>query len=172
MHSLLHYLLAVDGYWTLWSNWTACSVSCGGGSRSRSRECIPPMHGGNPCEDINNEEVEECNTQHCPSKFACVCSKTVINAVVLPLVDGKWSSWSEWSACSVTCGSGIHSRTRTCTPPQYGGKDCEGSSTEVNVCLKSDCIGKKGATIKLYTVNYNLIQMLAIPILVTVMFGA
>lgn len=111
----------VDGYWTLWSNWTACSVSCGGGSRSRSRECIPPMHGGNPCEDINNEEVEECNTQHCP-------------------IDGKWSSWSEWSACSVTCGSGIHSRTRTCTPPQYGGKDCEGSSTEVNVCLKSDCI--------------------------------
>ena len=40
------------------------------------------------------------------------------------------------------------------------------------MCLKSDCIGKKGAAIKLYTVNYNLIQMLAILILVTVTFGA
>ena len=67
--------------------------------------------------------------------------------VVLPLVDGVWSNYSPWSECSVTCGSGIRSRSRTCTPPRYGGKDCEGSTTEMEVCLKSDCIGKKKVTI-------------------------
>ena len=81
MDSLLHYFFSVDGYWTPWSNWTACSVSCGGGSRIRVRECVPPRHGGDPCEGISSEEVEECNTQHCPSKSAHVYSKTVINAV-------------------------------------------------------------------------------------------
>ena len=91
--------------------------------------------------------MEECNTQHCPSKSVHVCSKTAINAVVLPLVHGNWSNWSEWSDCSVTCGSGIRLRRRTCTPPRYGGNDCEGNSTEVGVCLKSDCIGKKRAVI-------------------------
>ncbi|KAH3819585.1 hypothetical protein DPMN_121324 [Dreissena polymorpha] len=41
-------------------------------------------------------------------------------------VDGKWTDWSSWSTCSVSCENGTQSRNRNCTnPPQaYGGKDC------------------------------------------------
>jgi len=40
-----------------------------------------------------------------------------------------WNSWSDYSACSATCG-GIETRIRTC--------DCGGSETESRVC--SNCL--------------------------------
>ena len=40
-------------------------------------------------------------------------------------IDGKYTEWKE-SECSVTCGGGVMTKTRTCTnpAPQHGGKDC------------------------------------------------
>ena len=32
--------------------------------------------------------------------------------------------------CSSCCGAGLGSRSRTCDPPRYGGKDCEGAEEE------------------------------------------
>ena len=45
-------LLPVDGTWTTWTSWNYCSVSCGTGSRVRSRQCPLASHGG----------LAECNT--------------------------------------------------------------------------------------------------------------
>ena len=65
-------------------------------------------------------------------------------------VNGGWStygSWSSWSKCPVTCGGGKTSRERkrTCSnpAPKYGGKPCDGSSTESSNmdCNKSQCPG-------------------------------
>ena len=67
-------------------------------------------------------------------------------------VNGGWSpygSWSSWSKCPVTCGGGKTSRERkrTCSnpTPKYGGKPCDGSSTESSNmdCNKSPCPGDK-----------------------------
>lgn len=53
-------------------------------------------------------------------------------------MDGHWSIWGSWSACSVSaeCKKGTKTRSRTCTNPKpaYGGVDCVGNSTDVGVC--------------------------------------
>lgn len=33
------------------------------------------------------------------------------------MVNGGWGSWSEWSACSRTCGAGVQSAHRDCDNP-------------------------------------------------------
>lgn len=59
------------------------------------------------------------------------------------LEDGGWSSWEEWSSCSVSCGVGVHSRSRTCSNPAPlgGGKDCSGNSIESSNCDAGICAG-------------------------------
>ncbi len=70
-----------------------------------------------------------------------VCQKEPIK------IDGGWSNWSAWSECKVVdersfdCGSirmeGKRSRSRECNnpKPEYGGKECEGSSEETETCF-------------------------------------
>ena len=51
-------------------------------------------------------------------------------------VDGGYSQFGDWSACSVTCGRGNQTRMRTCTepPPSQGGADCVGEASETRPC--------------------------------------
>ena len=61
-------LYLTDGYWSEWSDWDTCTMSCGGGNQTHTRTCIQPINGGNNCYDINNEndfEVQTCNDQPC-----------------------------------------------------------------------------------------------------------
>eukprot|EP00064_Thunnus_orientalis_P000765 superscaffoldBa00000043_g766 len=52
---------------------------------------------------------------------------------------GAWDEWSPWSLCSSTCGRGYRSRTRTCTPPQFGGDPCEGPEKQTKFCNIAVC---------------------------------
>jgi len=63
-------------------------------------------------------------------------------------IDGGWSSWSAWDSCSVSCGGGTQSRTRTCNnpTPQYGGANCSGSSSESQACNTHSCASYVTAT--------------------------
>ena len=58
-------------------------------------------------------------------------------------VDGNYTEWSEFQACSVTCGKGIQARSRSCTnpPPQHGGKNCSayGHPVETKECNLREC---------------------------------
>lgn len=56
-------------------------------------------------------------------------------------IDGQWSSWSEWSTCSRSCGGGVTSRERECNKPfpQYGGKQCEGVANVSMLCNDQEC---------------------------------
>ena len=60
---------AVDGNWTDWGDWNLCSVTCAGGTQSRSRTCTnpPPRNGGRECGG-KSEDVQSCNEDPCPSK--------------------------------------------------------------------------------------------------------
>lgn len=59
--------------WTEWSEWTVCSVTCGGGKRTKTRECVLPD--GARSSDLYCEGksiiVEECNSNKCPGKCPC-----------------------------------------------------------------------------------------------------
>ena len=59
------------------------------------------------------------------------------------LVNGKWSTWEEYSNCTKTCGTGQKSRTRTCTDPAPSGrgKNCVGSTSETIECNTNACPG-------------------------------
>ena len=59
----------VDGSWTDWGDWNLCSVTCAGGTQSRSRTCTnpPPRYGGRECNG-ESEDVQSCNEHPCPSK--------------------------------------------------------------------------------------------------------
>ena len=45
-----------------------------------------------------------------------------------------WTSWSPWSSCSVTCGSGTQTRNRACR-----GSKCVGESSQSSTCVKAPC---------------------------------
>ncbi|XP_010894007.3 A disintegrin and metalloproteinase with thrombospondin motifs 13 [Esox lucius] len=57
------------------------------------------------------------------------------------VVHGSWSSWSQFSPCSRTCGGGITSRTRQCNNPRpaFGGNDCKGRDLEAELCHRQLC---------------------------------
>ncbi|XP_047376654.1 hemicentin-1 isoform X1 [Sciurus carolinensis] len=113
----------VHGAWSAWQPWGACSESCGKGTQMRMRLCNdpPPSFGGSYCSGAETQ-IQVCNERHCP-------------------IDGKWTTWASWSACTVSCGGGARQRTRDCSDPvpQYGGSKCEGSEIQSDFCNSDPC---------------------------------
>ena len=64
-------ILQVNGLWSLWSDITQCTKTCGGGTKSSVRICDNPNpeNGGNPCEGDSKEDNKECNTMQCPGEI-------------------------------------------------------------------------------------------------------
>uniref|UniRef100_A0AAQ4RXU0 ADAM metallopeptidase with thrombospondin type 1 motif 7 n=1 Tax=Gasterosteus aculeatus aculeatus TaxID=481459 RepID=A0AAQ4RXU0_GASAC len=56
-------------------------------------------------------------------------------------VDGGWAAWSEWLACSRTCGVGVRSAHRHCENPvpKHGGKYCLGERRRYKICNNAPC---------------------------------
>merc|ERR1719420_328707 len=66
------------------SDWVsaACSTTCGGGERIKTREIVVKANGGSDCPPL--EERESCNNQPCP-------------------VNCQVGEWQEWTGCSAEC---------------------------------------------------------------------
>ncbi|XP_072306545.1 SCO-spondin [Eucyclogobius newberryi] len=112
----------VDGGWGQWSPWTKCSLSCGGGVRSRTRLCNSPtpQSGGRGCMGVA-EQWKECNSH--------ICKDSV----------GPWLQWSQWSVCTVSCGGGQQSRFRLCRSPPCSGLSRQSKTCNTQVCLEVGC---------------------------------
>ncbi|XP_073903349.1 hemicentin-1 isoform X3 [Castor canadensis] len=113
----------VDGKWAPWESWSACTVSCGGGARQRTRDCSEPVpqYGGRRCEG-SDIQSDFCNNDPCPTH-------------------GNWSPWSGWGTCSRTCNGGQMRRYRTCDNPRpsNGGRACGGPDTQIQRCSTDMC---------------------------------
>uniref|UniRef100_A0A8C2ZFY6 ADAM metallopeptidase with thrombospondin type 1 motif 14 n=1 Tax=Cyclopterus lumpus TaxID=8103 RepID=A0A8C2ZFY6_CYCLU len=59
-----------DGSWGSWSKFGSCSRTCGGGVRSRSRQCNnpPPAYGGRDCPS-SAFDYQMCNTEECAGPY-------------------------------------------------------------------------------------------------------
>ncbi|XP_068161435.1 A disintegrin and metalloproteinase with thrombospondin motifs 14 isoform X1 [Antennarius striatus] len=59
-----------DGSWSSWSKFSSCSRTCGGGVRSRSRQCSnpPPAYGGRDCPG-SAFDYQMCNTEECAGPY-------------------------------------------------------------------------------------------------------
>ncbi|KAI6660106.1 Zinc metalloproteinase nas-14-like [Oopsacas minuta] len=68
---------------------------------------------------------------------------TRIKAIYYPhaVSQGLWTEWSHWSPCSVTCSSGLKSRTRICFKSDST-HVCPGSNFELSRCHKYACMGE------------------------------
>ena len=98
---------------------SSCSVTCGGGTATRTRTVlVQPSNGGAACPALT--EAQACNTHPCA-------------------VDCQMSAWGEYSDCSHVCGGGTQIRNRSIIQgPQLGGAAC-GSTMEVRECNTQPC---------------------------------
>ncbi|XP_072043184.1 uncharacterized protein [Amphiura filiformis] len=59
--------------WSEWAEYSACTVICGGGSQTRSRDCIDTNQQDDvTCTPGSSEETRDCNTQLCQTAADCV----------------------------------------------------------------------------------------------------
>ena len=147
-----------------WSAWSKCSVTCGGGSQSRSRSVtVEPTNGGMKCPHL--EEDQSCNAHKCPvlcdhcgGKSAGPCrhdkdgtchhyqtgTTCPAGTTECENVDCEVSQWTEWSKCSASCGGGSSSRTRKIIQePSKFGQQCP-TLAESQDCNTHKCAGCAG----------------------------
>ncbi|KAF6729854.1 SCO-spondin [Oryzias melastigma] len=154
----------VHGHWSEWSEWSECDALCGGGIKTRNRSCSspPPKNGGRECYGMTLQS-QSCNSHPCTNdtdvQRGCVggmvlvteedCQTGRLTLSDLLSVCGNgtllctkhpcpvYETWSSWSSCSVSCGLGQMTRTRTCEDTE-GGPSC-GETTQTESCRRPSC---------------------------------
>ncbi|CAB0001548.1 unnamed protein product [Nesidiocoris tenuis] len=118
-----------------WSEWSACSATCGEGTRQRNRspvgptrhfpECMSSLKETMPCMEqyscqLTPDEAK-AEFEASPSKFRpfgdIKAESSIIDGYQTSgpygsVEDCRVSPWSAWSPCSVTCGRGTRTKHR------------------------------------------------------------
>ncbi|KAG1650348.1 Semaphorin-5B [Nymphon striatum] len=101
------------GTWSCWSEYGNCSVTCGGGTKLRTRKCVNPSNvdeEGIGCKGLSTEVVA-CDRGPCFSLRG-------------------WGEWSVWSECS---GQRLQVRQRLCNSNRLG--LCRGPDVQERLCV-------------------------------------
>ena len=71
--------MIVDCQWSSYGDWSQCSKTCGGGTKTAERTIIEQgAYGGKECNGTALK-IEKCNVQPCSSKFTFMCSVYILN---------------------------------------------------------------------------------------------
>jgi len=115
----------VDCSMSQWSSWSKCTKECESGVRGKTRSIITkPKNGGEECDTVAEEEV--CNTGSCDRNC-------------------KLEDWTDWSPCSMACGTGMQERIRKVRIPIRGKGTCPTAKhvdrLEEQQCNTQACVG-------------------------------
>ncbi|KAL3886467.1 hypothetical protein ACJMK2_026452 [Sinanodonta woodiana] len=112
-----------QGEWATWNMWSDCTTPCAEGTHIRVRHCLfsdnITVANNCPGESI---DTESCRNVLCPGP-------------------GVWTEWTQWSACSTSCGSGFRYIARFCINPNTEKEkhDCLGRAVESQSCQIQQC---------------------------------
>ncbi|XP_022785602.1 spondin-1-like [Stylophora pistillata] len=150
-----------------WSKWSACTTKCGvsGIQTSIRHRTVVEQCGGNcssilsktrSCPEISCLNGGSVNDKTCICKDGyegeCCENQVVLpHCVGIPPTDCQLTSWSQWGACSATCGeTGTQVSHRYRTTTEKCGGTCSGGSnlTITRACFQITCLNggslKKG----------------------------
>jgi len=99
-----------------WSQWTVCSSYCGRGTKQRTRLCIDGKD-LRPCSDEIKRKFPMVYVQN----EVCYHHKKCTGGPEDQFGPGPWS---QWTACSTSCGRGTRQRTRSCVDQKDYNRPC------------------------------------------------
>eukprot|EP00750_Incisomonas_marina_P033282 INCI9727.1.p1 GENE.INCI9727.1~~INCI9727.1.p1 ORF type:complete len:1262 (+),score=171.05 INCI9727.1:222-4007(+) len=110
-----------------WGPWGECDSTCGVGQHARTFLVVQASEaGGNECvARANEQDVGSCDAGECPTT-----PEPVVNCQ---------GTWSDWAACTTTCGPGKETRTFTISQrASNGGARCDfdADATTARACSK------------------------------------
>ncbi|XP_016317633.1 brain-specific angiogenesis inhibitor 1-like [Sinocyclocheilus anshuiensis] len=139
--------------WNGWGRWSECSNECGGGVQVRSRACQPE---DGVCEGVV-EEGRACNPQPCIGQVrqrsqglrSIIGQRRDSDGTIMAnqaphKEEVQQDTWSSWSVCSVSCGEGLQSRSRSCMTSTYS-TQCTGPLRENRPCNNTAACPVNGA---------------------------
>ena len=72
-------------------------------------------------------------------KHILIASNCTISNYQGAAVDCQWNVWEPYTTCSVTCGEGSQTKTRTKSIEESGGGTCSGENEMTVSCYEGEC---------------------------------
>jgi hypothetical protein len=108
-----------------WSEWSPCSSNCGAGTQTRVRLSLPPSL---------RQTLSACASTTFIQSQACTVTPACANTCV-------FSAWTNWGACSDSCGGGTRIQTRSRVS---GGTVATcGPLLRMEVCNTQPCVARR-----------------------------
>ena len=130
-------LQSVDGSWSQWTSWSACSKTClsksenfGGNKQNQNLQSYSLQFFHRFWYSPKISLLWNIASKRWPSVLGTINTdiwlrtnvtqpminqKPIILRLPRLLCEGNWESWSPWSPCSRSCGNGTSYRMRTCS---------------------------------------------------------